>query len=58
MVKLCNAGFTNFSSKDKLHQAYGVKLPVSAIFGHDAEGQEGWWTSEPVPINTTYILIL
>jgi hypothetical protein len=50
MVKLCNAGFTDFVSIDKVHQAYGVKLSVSAIFGHDAEGQEGWWTSEPVPM--------
>jgi hypothetical protein len=31
MVKLCNAGFTYLSSIDKVHQAYGVKLSVSAI---------------------------
>jgi hypothetical protein len=31
MVKLCNAGFTDLSSIDKVHQAYGMKLSVSAI---------------------------
>jgi hypothetical protein len=31
MVKLCNAGFTSLSSIDKVQQAYGVKISVSAI---------------------------
>jgi hypothetical protein len=31
MVKLCNSGFTKLSSIDKVHQAYGMKLSVSAI---------------------------
>jgi hypothetical protein len=31
MVKLCNAGFTNLSSIDKVQQAYGMKLSVSSI---------------------------
>jgi hypothetical protein len=31
MVKLCNAGFTDLSSIDKVHQAYGMKLSVSTI---------------------------
>jgi hypothetical protein len=31
MVKLCNAGFADLSSIDKVHQAYGMKLSVSAI---------------------------
>jgi hypothetical protein len=31
MVKLCNAGFTDLSSIDKVHQAYGMKLSVSSI---------------------------
>jgi hypothetical protein len=31
MVKLCNAGFNDLSSIDKVHQAYGMKLSVSAI---------------------------
>jgi hypothetical protein len=31
MVKLCNAGFTDLSSIDKMYQAYGMKLSVSAI---------------------------
>jgi hypothetical protein len=31
MVKLINAGFTEVSAIDKIHQAYGISLPVSAI---------------------------
>jgi hypothetical protein len=31
MVKLYNAGFTDLSSNDKVHQAYVMKLSVSAI---------------------------
>jgi hypothetical protein len=31
MVKLCNAGFTDLSSIDKVHQAHDMKILVSAI---------------------------
>jgi hypothetical protein len=31
MVNLANAGFTDLSAIDNIHQSYGVRLSVSAI---------------------------
>jgi hypothetical protein len=40
MTKLCNAGFSDLSSIDKVHQAYGVKLSVSAILAMMQKGKK------------------
>jgi hypothetical protein len=50
MMNIDNAGFTELSAIDKIHQAYGVHLSVSAILSKMQKDLEKWRSSQLIPL--------